>query len=425
MQYFTTQLTSKQQTTHSLRANQYRKDKDPTHDEEQDDSSPSPKPFHKKVWSASTELAQLRVAGLSPDDESLIPPSPFPHAPVSVAKTRYSASKLQREVAKPPVRLYAATASSKSESVNKQSKTTSLRKTHLDVLSTVMHRCLLEGDYERAGRAWGMLLRTHVAGGRPVDPRNNGRWGIGPEILLHRKPGAPITNRGNGLLEQDMFSVEGFELAKMYYEALINQHSYFSSSPHTVDSRSFYPAMFSLWIFQTCEASKRARQQLQKAGQQARSRSQSVDTVLGDATANTRAREDAIEAEELARATEISQRLDGLFVSPPFDKQASLLQLRGQVGLWISSLIMGKDEQDEDWDMEPVTRPSEDRSESDEERLARVTNCHRELQQAKTFLIRAEANGASRQAATMTNLDIKLKELAKQFAKLTAGGDDE
>jgi hypothetical protein len=425
MQHFTTQLTRKQQTTHSLRAKQYRRHKEPSHDEEQDKSSPSPEPHRAKVPPGSSEVAQLRVAGLSSEDESSIPPAPFPHAPVRVAKTRYTASKLQEEVFKPPVRLYAATALSKGDSINKQGRTTSLRKTHIDVLSTVMHRCLLEGDYGRAGRAWGMLLRTHVAGGRPVDPRNNGRWGIGPEILLHRKSGAPITGSEQEPFGQDVFSVEGFELAKVYYEALINQHSYLSSSPHTVDSRTFYPAMFSLWIFQTCEASKRARKLLHEKVQQSRSRSLSVDSVLGDDSDNTRAREIAIEAEELARATEISQRLDGLFISPPFDKQAGLLQLRGHVGLWISSLIIGKNGEDEDWDMESVTREGEDHSNSAEERLARLTSCYRELQQAQNFLQRAEANGATRQAATMANLDIKFKELARLSVKLRALGEDD
>jgi hypothetical protein len=38
-----------------------------------------------------------------------------------------------------------------------------LRIQHLSVLTTILHRCLLEGDIPRATRAWSLLLRMEVS----------------------------------------------------------------------------------------------------------------------------------------------------------------------------------------------------------------------------------------------------------------------
>jgi hypothetical protein len=438
MQYFTTQLNSNQQTTHTLRENQYRRLRKRRRGDAADDSS-SPEPeatsksasrAHSYASHASTEIAQLRVAGLLPEDDSDVPPSPFPHAPATVTGERYSVSKIQEDIAKPPTRLYAVDALSRGGSTDKQHEATSLRKTHLNVLSTLMHRCLLEGDYERVGRAWGMLLRTHVAGGHPVDPRNHGRWGIGAEILLRKSPASAV-NIDNALqsdqqqfLGQDMFSDEGFNLAKEYYERLIIQFPHRKLTPHAIDERTFYPAMFSLWIFEVCEKSKKARRRPQQTIQRPRSSSISSSSIISDSRqlSADRAQEDAIQVEELSRATEIAERLDQLIASPPFDKQASLLHLRGHVGLWISMLLLGRGTDDEDWDMDTTSELEEDNPAFKAEQLTKLTNCQHELQQAQLFLQKAEANGASPQIATLLSVEVKLRELARQITKLRPGG---
>jgi hypothetical protein len=372
---------------------------------------------------------QLRAAGLLPEDESDVPSSPFPHASVKVANGRHSAKSIQEEIAKPPARLYAVTTMAKDDSINKQSEATSLKKTHLEILSTVMHRCLLEGDYERAGRAWGMLLRSQVSGGHPVDPRNHGRWGIGAETLLRRKPVTSSKQRAASPSEkrtssEDMFSEHGFELAREYYERLIIQYPNRKVSPHAVDERTFYPAMFSMWIFEVREKSKHSRRKAQEEAQRPRSRSRSTDSVLGDDPNTARAREDAVKVEELGRALEIAERLDRLIASPPFDKQASLLQLRSHVGLWISVLLVGETVDDEDWDMDARSRTDEDAPISASDQITRLTNSQRELLQSQHLLRRAEGNGAPGQTATLARVDIKLKQLEKQLAKLRASLED-
>jgi hypothetical protein len=440
MQYFTTQLNSNQQTTHTLRDNQFRRlrKKRRRGDEFDDSSSPEPEATsksasraHSYASHASTEIAQLRVAGLLPEEDSDVPPSPFPHAPARAAGRRHGNSKIQEEIAKPPTRLYAVDALSKGVSTNQHSEATSLRKTHLNVLSTLMHRCLLEGDYERAGRAWGMLLRTHVAGGHPVDPRNHGRWGIGAEILLRRTPNTgqnsdETLQPDQQSMERDMFSKEGFDSAREYYERLIIQFPHRKLTPYAVDERTFYPAMFSLWIFEVCEKSKRARRKVREDGQRLRSRSASHSSMLSDdcPTDGVRAREDAILVEELARATEIAERLDQLVASPPFDKQASLLHLRGHVSLWTSSLVLGRSTDDEDWDMDASSEVEEDNPRATAQQLTKFMSSQRELQQARQFLQRAEANGSSPQTATLASVEIKLRELSRKIARLRADGEN-
>ncbi|KAJ4362989.1 hypothetical protein N0V83_010106 [Neocucurbitaria cava] len=434
MQYFASQLRGPQEPKQSLRAAQYRSKRKAKHDDAEEDLSTSPdsevktRPSSRAYSHASfvsSEIAQLRVAGLLPEDEYQVPPAPFPHAPARVSKGHYGSIGAEKEMAKPPSRLYAINATSKGDSDDRQTASNALKRTHLNVLSTVLHRCLLEGDYMRAGRAWGMILRTQVAGGHPVDPRNQGRWGIGAEILLRRKqPNVAGQNEqaqaASREVEVEVFSEQGFELAREYYERLIVQHPHRRTHPNTIDERSFYPAMFSLWILEICEKSRRARKNVEDEAARSRSlRSASIGSVLDDPSNGLQAKEKAFHVEELARAREIAQRLDQLIISPPFDKEASLFQLRGNISLWISDLILGNDTAiDEDWSMDSVVRKEEGNSEGATESLMRLTNCHREVQQAQGFLQRAEANGAHRQSSTLSSIEIKLKELSWRIEKL-------
>ncbi|KAF2790199.1 hypothetical protein K505DRAFT_190920, partial [Melanomma pulvis-pyrius CBS 109.77] len=348
MHHFAGQLQPAQLSAHSLRASQYRpasKRKRAQHDEDageppmaspgHDVEGPLP-PSNAQPYASldSLQTAQLRVAGLLPEDEFDLPPPPFPHAPPRTARDAFNYTKLQKELAGLDPPLYVVKAASKSDPVDRKSERPALRQTHLDVLSTMMHHCLLKGDYHRAGRAWGMILRTKIAG-LPVDPRNHGRWGIGAEILLRRNARNQSIRRQNNRYdtesadgeqissdESTLYTQEGFELAREYYERLIVQHPNRKQLLHSIDDRTFYPAMFSLWIYET--------------------------TMVSD---DARARASATNEEELRQAKEIAQRIDQLVVSPPFDKHADLLQLRGMVGLWMGDLVLGEDSlgQEDDW----------------------------------------------------------------------------
>jgi hypothetical protein len=249
-----------------------------------------------------------------------------------------------------------------------------------------------------------MILRTQVAGGRPVDPRNHGRWGIGAEIALRRGP--PTLN-------EHRFSEQGFELAREYYNRLIIQHPNRKPFPHAVDERTFYPPMFSLWIYEVCEKSKRARMELHDdmANQSRSSPSISVDGNPSKRPDDLSAIEEAIQREELTQALEIAERLDQVIMSPPFDRQPSLLELRGNVALWISDLTMGKVGSDDDWDMD-----LSENSGSVPDQLRRLTKAHQELLAAQAFFERA--NGGE---VTKKSINARCRNLVKTMEQLRAG----
>jgi hypothetical protein len=350
MHYFAAPLNPGQQTRHSLRAGQYKRAQKRKRDEDVDDeedapinlreeaeapapSSNTPTPSLSALSLAGADSSQRRVAGLLPEDETEIPPSPFPHAPARISKDNFTYTNLQQKLANldPPV--FALSATSKSDPVDRPGKKPALRQTHLGILTTILHHCLLQGDYHRAGRAWGMILRTQIAG-KPYDLRSYDRWGIGAELLLRQNMALTASADDSVTHEENMFTLEGFEKARDYYERLIVQHPNRKHHPNAVDDTTFYSAMFSLWIYEVCENSKRARRRMEDEDKN----NNSADSVFDDdsisvSSEEVRKREEVIRSEELRQARDIWERLDKLITSPPFDKRADLLQLRGMLAL--------------------------------------------------------------------------------------------
>jgi hypothetical protein len=323
---------------------------------------------------------------------------------------------VQQEVAGLSPAVYAADAPSKTLAIGGTYEKPALRRTHLDVLSTVMHRCLLEGDYDRAARAWGLILRTQVAG-HPIDPRNHARWGIGAEVLLRRRDGNHADGEGD-----ELFTAEGFELARDYYERFIVQYPDRKlSHPNAVDNRIFYPPLFSVWIRSVVDKSKHARRELDVERHRATSADAASDSDTTATIDDVRARHEAIQTEELARAREICERLDQLVVSPPFDKHVQLLLLRANVGLWLSDLIVDvpkarNQDHDGDWDMD--ASEDDDRTEhSTTEKQRKHANSLVELQRAREFFDRAETNGSGSAGHAKSRVNSKVKHLTRQMAK--------
>ena len=181
--------------------------------------------------------------------------------------------------------------------------------------------------------------------------------------------------------------------------------------------------MFSLWIYEVCEKSKRARSQLQReaAARSPSSRSMSIDSIHDEEPNEFRAKEEAIQIEELARAREIAERLDQVIATPPFERQASLLQLRGNIALWITDLTLGKTGSSDDWGIDSFNSKV-----SAAGQLERLTKAHRQLQAARAFFERAATNGADGQAAaTLSSIALKRRELAKHMEKLNPSWLDE
>ena len=237
------------------------------------------------------ERTQYRTAG-QPFDQPP-PPFPFPHAP---AKTdRHEPQWTDATATAPP-------------------PAPTLHLQHLAVITAILHRCLAERDYTRASRALGLILRDSI-GGHAIDVRNEGRWGIGAEILL--KAGSQhdrvlVEDIANDASHQQgpLFTREGFERAKRYYERLIIQYPYVKAHAMSVNALDFYQALFGLWIYIAHEEGK----------------------------TEPDSDPDSNRLHELHQARQIADRMDACMSSVPFSDDLELIRLRGMVALWIADL---------------------------------------------------------------------------------------
>ena len=230
------------------------------------------------------------------------------------------------------------------------------RQQHLAALTTILHKCILEEDYIRAGRAWGILLRAEV-NGRIMDVRAHDRWGFGAEILSRQRlqPIDSLSRQQRSLTLEDhlkqqalfdskqWFSSEGFEKTRGYYERLILQYPYRTALPTAVGVSDFYPAMFGLWIFAEQEKYESSLKSLPESvinliqdprkTEQTHQRGPSTHSNA-EAQMNT----ELIKQVFLRRCQEIAARLDELLVSPPFSDSTRLGDLQCMVNRWIEDI---------------------------------------------------------------------------------------
>lgn len=215
-----------------------------------------------------------------------------------------------------------------------------LRHRHLASVTAILQRSLLEGDYVRAGRAWGILLRAEDSG-HTMDLRNNDRWGIGAEILLRQKREVGNADRAAGR----WLSRKGLEKAKAYYERLVLQYPYRKVAPNATGPLDFYIAMFGLWIYSVNEQHSVELAGIGKAGEEVHRNGRKLDdgSESDSASALDMELQDSREREQirknaLERVQEIAARLDELLTSPPYVDNSRFWKLRGMVALWISDL---------------------------------------------------------------------------------------
>ena len=217
-------------------------------------------------------------------------------------------------------------------------KRSGLREQHVATLTAVLHRCLLEGDYARASRAWGMLLRTEMHG-RFLDFRRHGRWGFGAEILAFRSLGEQMQRkeidsqhqadsdgqRSSGQQLDLTSHVQDIENAKDFYKRLIIQYPYRRVAANALSPLDFYPLLFGFWIFVINE-------QLAIDLKDCQSRpSQEEEAPIGSPTAS-------VADATLKRAMKLVDDLDELLLSPPYSDYARLWNLRGMVAWWLDDL---------------------------------------------------------------------------------------
>ncbi|KAI4180484.1 MAG: hypothetical protein LQ346_006983 [Caloplaca aetnensis] len=226
-----------------------------------------------------------------------------------------------------------------------------LRQQHYSVLTSLLHRCILEKDYRRAGRAWGMLLRTEV-NGHPPDIRAHERWGIGAEILLHGPISPAVTEATQSSIQGDSIPrhvtpaiLEGLAKAKDYYERLILQFPYQKTTPDATSSLTFYPVMFGIWIYSIQLRYRTAIQeaaQNQKSGDGEDSSDEANSDDKSSAPGVAKYQSDpevALRETTVHDANEIAERLSELLISPPYSDHAGLWKIKGMLLLWVSHLL--------------------------------------------------------------------------------------
>ena len=302
----------------------------------------------------------------------------FPHR----SQTSFR-SKTKEETAHELTKLKPALSSARGSGYDIQTNlagTPGLRQRHLAAMTTTLHRCLLEGDYIRAGRAWGLLLRTEH-NGHIMDLRTNNRWGVGAEILLRRDMELARKRKDGRVSDfhefaksdrarSCWFSVDGFEKAKNYYERLVLQYPYRKIAPNATGPLDFYRAMFGLWIYSVNEQYSTELGSLRNhtdrnlhnnsiVEDETESESKSGAPSASDMGTELRYSQerDRIRKSTLERAQEISSRLTELLISPPYTNSDVFKSLREMVDLWIKDLSAN--------DTSPAV-PSENRSDSGE-----------------------------------------------------------
>ncbi|EPE33119.1 hypothetical protein GLAREA_06131 [Glarea lozoyensis ATCC 20868] len=268
-----------------------------------------------------------------------------------------------------------------------------LRLQHLNVLTAVVHKCLLEGDIPRATRAYSLLIRSEPAG-KALDLKTTGYWGIGAELLVRSSQQGKSnkfhhiydsnsdsdldddtervhntnTEKDIGAEGKTWGSKQGFELAKSYYETLIIQYPYKKQNHAFVSSLDFWSAMAACEIYGIQAEYRKGFEKLPERYDSESATSSDNDSdredifadaheyiggsVTGSPTASNskqRARKyhkmdkiwvqkSNIRVSALSASEALSARMDEIMSRPPFDRDRSMLRLRGMLGLYIGDL---------------------------------------------------------------------------------------
>lgn len=278
--------------------------------------------------------------------EKPLPGGNFPHA--ALKEARQVELPVEEELARlnPPLFVSKYTP---------QDQHGSLKRRHLDNLTAILHQCMLRGDWERASRTWGLILRTEVQG-RGVDVRQNGRWLIGAELLMRRNqtleqrqvrpPSSSSADSNIQRSDDDDDAVlpvipdESFKMARDYYERLILQYPYLQRAPHSaINAVAMYPALFNVWMYEVQSRADRARRKIgMPPDSSEHDHIASPGEPRDDDEVERKNGFTKIRNQELQQAVSIAQRMDELMLNPPYDNSTELLDQRGNLALWLSEM---------------------------------------------------------------------------------------
>lgn len=273
----------------------------------------------------------------------------FPHRTAETAPS-LSKGRISNELATVKPSLYVAAGRLLTATAEKVSSNMGLRQHHLSTVTAILHRCLLDRDYIRAGRAWATLLRAEQ-NGHSMDLRTHGRWGVGAEILMQCESQMAQKHLDHSVVESANATcnlgvkAESMEKSLEYYERIILQYPYRKAFPDATGPLDFSIAMFSLWIYTVKERSSIALMAVHSSdGDTNEDNADESDDNAQRSSASDMESDRYLKQEQVKRNTlqsthEIANRLDGLLESPPYSDNAKFWKLRGEVSLWIADLL--------------------------------------------------------------------------------------
>ena len=319
------------------------------------------------IASLQPEIA-LQYAKAGQSFEAEPPGDHFPHRPADFkfrSRVALAPSEIEAELAalKPPL------AVSKQYEDPLQIHRSSSKQHHISVLFALVHRFLLRGDYSRARRTFGMLLRTESVG-RPLDLRYRSLWGIGAEILLQVSDQVSIpesegpenssetweTMSGSRQMTRQM-TKEGFEAARLYYERLILEFPYRAMFPNTLSSYHLYPILFALWIAFLEQEHRRAMLTDDNS-----TGSDQQSTSPSDINGSNRGELRGTHQSILRSVQELGRRMDEVLASHPYSDNRALWWMKGNVQEWmdhLSSMSMQTSSSNGLWEKPPGDSNSE------------------------------------------------------------------
>ncbi|KAI1821729.1 hypothetical protein F4861DRAFT_517542 [Xylaria intraflava] len=363
-------------------------------------------------------LRQLALAGLSPEDElpSQLHPL-FPHKPLPTRSSRKRRANRSASLGSGTVHSEdgsglgtPTTGGKKVDELGQKEHVSRIR--HLNTMTAVLHRCLRDGDIIRAKRAFGLLVQT-----KDIDVRIDNFWAIGSEILMRdgekritskpkrssarfqasEKTRATSSSRRGSSSDSDSDSdsfladttdeeatkpnlppappqrwgrASNIAQVKTYLETLIQQHPYDAYRPKLTSALDFWPALFSIEIY-NLDAEYRAALHKIHTDHFIPSRSPSPkrefddedDKMDLDSNASTDASDrdrgryqpqdeedktqralhnetDALRAATQQGALDLADRLDTVLETSPYSTHTELLRIRAHVSLFIADLYL-------------------------------------------------------------------------------------
>lgn len=198
-----------------------------------------------------------------------------------------------------------------------------LRSRHLGILTRILHRALYDRDFERASRAWGMLLRTEQHG-MSFDLRAGERWGIGAELKLQCDSNSCIS------------SIQQLETIKKYFSRLILQFPYHRHLPKMTSSLQIYPVYYSTCIHRMNESLQAAGHDLSKL-RPTRSAVPDQHRTREPHTCGDQRVEDVCRL-VLKQGIILSKELNNIVLSPPYSDNTCMRHLNSMLALWLADL---------------------------------------------------------------------------------------